>query len=135
MVLQQKELITHLLTSRKQEGWSCHARREPAISFAERFPPAEAHYSTEEMPGIIHFLEQVYLYSHCGHHPAHVAPGTGLRWARFGAERVLTPNHEKVNFPRRWVMQEKGRNTSHCHGPWDGPRPCMDTPTAPLGAL
>lgn len=66
-----------LLTSRKQEGWSCHARREAAISSAERFPPAESHYSMEEMPGIIHFLKQLYLYSHCGHHPA---PGMVLRW-------------------------------------------------------
>lgn len=31
------------------------------------------HYSMEEMPGIIHFLEQLYLYPHCEHHPAHRA--------------------------------------------------------------
>lgn len=30
-------------------------------------------------------------------------------------------------------MQEKGRNTSHCHKPWDDPRPCLNTLTAPLG--
>lgn len=40
MVLQEREHRTSPLTSRKGEGWSCHAQREPAISPAERFPPA-----------------------------------------------------------------------------------------------
>lgn len=89
----------NLLTSRKQEGWSRHARREPSISFAERFPPAESHHSMKEPPRIIHFLE----------HLCFLTAGTVLLTFPRGVARAqegtvwsltrLTPNHKKLHFP------------------------------------